>query len=137
MPKRRSPRRRSSVDAVYRTPWYNHNAIEPHATIALWTADDHLSVFDSTQVVGRFAATLGEVFGLKPTDVDVIAPFVGGGFGGKAGLWRNTVLCAAAAKAVKRPVRLALSREQVYPRRRRPDDGGTARRAGREATTAG
>src|SRR5688572_2652493 len=36
-----------SVDAVYRTPWYNHNAIEPHATIALWTADDHLSIFDS------------------------------------------------------------------------------------------
>jgi xanthine dehydrogenase YagR molybdenum-binding subunit len=71
-----------SVDTEYRTPWYNHNAIEPHATVALWTADDHLSVFDSTQAVGRFAATLGEVFGLKATDVDVIAPFVGGAFGG-------------------------------------------------------
>jgi len=103
-----------SVDAVYRTPWYNHNAIEPHATVALWTSDDHLSVFESTQGVGRFAATLGEVFGLKATDVDVIAPFVGGAFGGKAGLWWSPVLCAAAAKAVKRPVRLSLSREHVY-----------------------
>ena len=64
--------------------------------------------------MGRFAATIGEVFGLKATDVDVIAPFVGGGFGGKAALWWSSVLCAAAARAMKRPVRLALSREQVY-----------------------
>jgi len=103
-----------SVDAVYRTPWYNHNAIEPHAATAVWTADDRLTIFDSTQATRRFAATLGEVFDVKAANVDVIAPFVGGAFGGKGGLWWNSVLCAAAAKAVKRPVRLSLSREQVY-----------------------
>ena len=102
------------VDNVYRTPWYNHNAIEPHATLALWTADDHLSVFDSTQSVVRLAATIADVFSLKPKNVDVLSPFVGGGFGGKGGMWQHTVLCAAAARLFKRPVRIALSREQVY-----------------------
>ena len=102
------------VDTVYRTPWYNHNAIEPHATLALWTADDHLSVFDSTQSVVRLAATIADVFSLEPKSVEVLSPFVGGGFGGKAGMWQHTVLCAAAARLFKRPVRIALSREQVY-----------------------
>ena len=102
------------VDQTYRTPWYNHNAIEPHATVALWTADDHLSVFESTQAVSRCGETLADIFALESAQVDVIAPFVGGGFGGKGGLWQHTVLAAAAAKLTKRPVRIALSREQVY-----------------------
>jgi len=102
------------VDETYLTPWYNHNAIEPHATLALWTADDHLSVFESTQSLARCGATLADVFSLDAAQVDVIAPFVGGGFGGKGGLWQHTVLAAAAAKVMQRPVRINLSREQVY-----------------------
>ena len=103
-----------TVDGLYRTPWYNHNAIEPHATMAMWTDDEHLTVWDSTQCVTRRSRSLAEVFALEPDAVEVNAPFVGGGFGGKVGLWQHIVLCAAAAKVVKRPVRLALSREQVY-----------------------
>jgi xanthine dehydrogenase YagR molybdenum-binding subunit len=102
------------VDHLYRTPWYNHNAIEPHATMATWTDDEHLTVFDSTQCLRRFSSSLGEVFALTPEAIESHAPFVGGGFGGKAGLWQHSVLCAAAAKVVKRPVRLALTRAQVY-----------------------
>jgi xanthine dehydrogenase YagR molybdenum-binding subunit len=103
-----------SVDQVYRTPWYNHNAIEPHATLALWRGADRLSVFDSTQSVARLAATIADVFSLKPAKVEVLSPFVGGGFGGKGGMWQHTVLAAAAARLFERPVRIALSREQVY-----------------------
>jgi len=102
------------VDHVYRTPPYNHNAIEPHATIASWDDDHHLTVFDSTQTVSGYRYALAEIFGLAEDRVRVVALFVGGGFGGKAGLWQNTVLCAAAAKMLKRPVKLALSREQVF-----------------------
>lgn len=102
------------VDNIYRTPRYNHNAIEPHATIAAWEDDGSLTVFDSTQFVSGHRHALAGVFGLKPADVRVIAPFVGGGFGGKGGLWNNTALCAAAAKVAKRPVKLALSREGVF-----------------------
>jgi xanthine dehydrogenase YagR molybdenum-binding subunit len=101
------------VDHVYLTPRYNHNAIEPHATIAFWN-DGRLAVLDSTQSVYTTARSLALIFKLEPDDVQVVAPFVGGGFGGKGGLWNHTPLCAAAAKALKRPVKLSLSREGVY-----------------------
>jgi xanthine dehydrogenase YagR molybdenum-binding subunit len=92
---------------------YNHDAIEPHATIALWNEDGSLLVFDATQSVNLTAHTLAYVFDLKTEDVRVVAPFLGGGFGGKIG-WSNTPLCAAAAKVVNRPVKLALTREDTF-----------------------
>ena len=101
------------VDHVYRTPRYNHNAIEPHATIAWWN-DGNLVVLESSQSVFTTAASLALIFKIKPDQVQVISPFVGGGFGGKGGLWNHTPLCAAAAKALKRPVKLSLSRAGVY-----------------------
>lgn len=103
-----------TLDQVYRTPRYNHNAIEPHATIAFWNSDGSLAVLESSQSVNTAGRTLALIFGLKPEEVQVVAPFVGGGFGGKGGLWNHTPLCAAAAKAVQRPVKLSLSREGVY-----------------------
>lgn len=103
-----------TVDHVYLTPRYNHNAIEPHATIAYWDGDRSLVVLESSQSVNTVAHTLALIFGLEAEDVQVIAPFVGGGFGGKGGLWNYTPLCAAAAKALKRPVKLSLSREGVF-----------------------
>jgi xanthine dehydrogenase YagR molybdenum-binding subunit len=101
------------VDNVYRAARYNHNAIEPHATTAFWNEDGELAVFDTTQSVNLTAHTLAYIFRLKTEDVQVVSPFVGGGFGAKLG-WSNTALCAAAAKLVNRPVKLVLSREGVF-----------------------
>ncbi len=101
------------VGNTYRAPRYNHNAIEPHATTALWNEDGSLLVFDATQSVNLTAHTLAYVFDLKTEDVRVVAPFLGGGFGGKIG-WSNTPLCVAAAKVVNRPVKLALTREDTF-----------------------
>ncbi|MFN8675081.1 MAG: xanthine dehydrogenase family protein molybdopterin-binding subunit [Thermomicrobiales bacterium] len=102
------------VDHTYRTPRQNQNALEPHATIAIWEDDDHLLVLESTQFVNGLKHQLAHVFGLKPENVRVVSPFVGGGFGGKVALWSHTVLCAAAAKLAGRPVKLVLSREGVF-----------------------
>ena len=103
------------VDQIYRTPRYNHNAIEPHATIAVWDeAEENLTLFDATQFVYGIRDTIAGMFSMKGEQVRVLAPFVGGGFGGKGTMWDNTVLCAAAAKIVKRPVKLVLSREGIF-----------------------
>ncbi len=102
------------IDAMYHTPYHNHSAIEPHASVAFWESDHKVLLFDSTQFVEGYKASLAHVFDLKPENIRVVAPFVGGGFGGKAGFWWNTVLAVAAAKIVKRPVKLALSREGVF-----------------------
>ena len=102
------------IDNVYRTPFYNHNAIEPHATLAIWHDDESLTVFEGSQHLYGMKRTLAEVFDVKPENVRIVSPFVGGGFGGKGGLWFYNALAVAAAKEVKRPVKLALSREDVY-----------------------
>ncbi|HEY4028430.1 MAG TPA: xanthine dehydrogenase family protein molybdopterin-binding subunit, partial [Candidatus Dormibacteraeota bacterium] len=100
------------VDAIYRTPPHNHNAIEPHAVTLAWDGDV-LIVHGAEQGVVHLAGTLAEVFGLTPEQVHVTSPYVGGGFGAK-GVWDHQVLAAAAAKLTGRPVRLALPREGVY-----------------------
>ena len=102
------------LDRVYRTPRYNHNAIEPHASIAAWSEDGALTIYDTTQNLGGVSITLATMFSIKPDKVRVISPFVGGAFGGKGSMWFNTAMCAIAAKVVGRPVKLALSREGVF-----------------------
>jgi xanthine dehydrogenase YagR molybdenum-binding subunit len=101
-----------SVDARYTTPPHNHNAIEPHATTAVWDGD-RLTVHDTTQGVAWTRKHLAVRFEVPESGVRVIAPYIGGGFGGK-GLWAGTVLTVLAARATGRPVRLALTRESVY-----------------------
>ena len=100
------------VDAVYRTPWMNHNPIEPHAVTVAWEGD-RLVVHDATQMLNATAASLAKVFGIKEDKVHVSSPFVGGGFGSKA-LWDHQILAVAAAKLAGRPVRLALPRAGMH-----------------------
>ncbi|CAN5368740.1 hypothetical protein BH10PSE12_BH10PSE12_28240 [soil metagenome] len=105
------------VDHSYTTPPLNHNAIELHVATVHWQVDDQgegeVVVHDASQMITSTAAALAKVFGLKPEQVHVLSPFVGGGFGGK-GLWSHQVLAITASKLAKRPVRLVLSRESVY-----------------------
>ncbi|KQM18247.1 xanthine dehydrogenase family protein molybdopterin-binding subunit [Novosphingobium sp. Leaf2] len=100
------------VDHTYRTPRHNHNPIEPHAATLAWIGDE-LVIHDASQMVSQQAQTIGEVFGLKPEQVHLTSPYVGGGFGSK-GLWDHQIIAAAAARLSGRPVRIALSREGVY-----------------------
>jgi xanthine dehydrogenase YagR molybdenum-binding subunit len=103
------------VDHVYRTPPFNHNAIELHATIAQWSADERrLTVYDATQYVAGTQHMLAKQFGLNRENVRVIAQFVGGGFGGKGTAWPHVALAAASAKVARRPVKLSLSRAGVH-----------------------
>ncbi len=101
------------VDHVYTTPRYNHNAIELHATTAVWNGDK-LTVYDASQFVRGVADSLAKMFSLDKENVRVLAPFVGGGFGGKGSMWDHVQLCVLAAKVVNRPVKLVLSREGVF-----------------------
>jgi xanthine dehydrogenase YagR molybdenum-binding subunit len=100
------------VDNVYRTPRYNHAAIELHALTCAWEGDS-LTVHDTTQMVHLTQNTLAKVFGLPREKVRVLSPFVGGGFGNKM-IWDHHIFAIAAAKMSGRPVRLVLSREGVF-----------------------
>ena len=102
------------VDLTFTTPPYNHNAIEPHAAIAVWEGNDRLTVFDTSQFTAGGANSLADIFGLKKENVKLLAPFVGGGFGGKGTMWFYNQLCVMAAREIGRPVRIALSRKGVF-----------------------
>ncbi|QYC45277.1 Xanthine dehydrogenase molybdenum-binding subunit [Nonomuraea coxensis DSM 45129] len=102
-----------AVDLRFTTPPYHHNALEPHATTAVWDGD-LLTVHEGTQNIAWLRGHLAARFGVPERSVRVLSPYVGGGFGGKAMVWAGTLLAVLAARAVDRPVRLALSRAAVY-----------------------
>lgn len=102
------------VEETYETPIEHHQPMEPHATIAVWEADDKLVLYNGSQIVNGAQSAAAATLGLKPENVRIVTPHIGGGFGSKGGMWSNLVLSAVAAKAVKRPVKLALTRQQMF-----------------------
>ncbi|MDQ6606656.1 MAG: xanthine dehydrogenase family protein molybdopterin-binding subunit [Actinomycetota bacterium] len=103
-----------TVDAAFETPWQHNNPLEPHASLAIWDADDALTIYDSTQGASSAQQTLAKAFGLAPERVRIISPHVGGGFGSKGTPRPIAVLAALAAKLAGRPVKLAATRQQMF-----------------------
>jgi xanthine dehydrogenase YagR molybdenum-binding subunit len=101
------------LNTTYITPVEHHNPMEPHATIAAWDGGK-LTVWTATQGIDGAQATLAGQFGLDKTDVRVICPYLGAGFGSKGNTWPPATLAAMAARMVKRPVKLVLTRAQMF-----------------------
>jgi xanthine dehydrogenase YagR molybdenum-binding subunit len=102
------------VEQVYDTPFETHNPMEPHATIAVWDGPDKLTLYDATQGIFGDRERVAGMLGIEPDNVRVISPYLGGGFGSKGPTWSHVVLTAMAAQRVKRPVKLVLSRRQMF-----------------------
>jgi xanthine dehydrogenase YagR molybdenum-binding subunit len=102
------------VDAVYTSPREYHMTMEPHATVAYWTPEGTLTVWEPSQWVLGARTAFAEWFGLPVDKVRVISPYVGGGFGCKVGLHPHAALAAMAARVVGRPVKLVLTRPQSF-----------------------
>ncbi|MEI4262439.1 xanthine dehydrogenase family protein molybdopterin-binding subunit [Roseovarius sp. D0-M9] len=102
-----------TVEAEYITPFQHHNPIEMFSATAEWHGD-RLTVWMPSQSVRTLRAGIALAYGMAETSVRVISPFVGGAFGSKAGITPYTMLTIAAAKAVGAPVRLIVTRPQMY-----------------------
>ena len=98
---------------TYVQPSRHNNPMEPSATLAEWDGDQ-LTVHDAVQHGYSVQAVLAAAFGLPSSQVHVICPHTGGGFGSKGYVWPHQVLAAAAARIAGRPVKLVLSRSQMY-----------------------
>ncbi|MEV0225137.1 xanthine dehydrogenase family protein molybdopterin-binding subunit [Streptomyces sp. NPDC050704] len=101
------------VDATYQQARAHHNAMEPHATIARWDGDQ-LTLWDKTQWPIGTQKDVAAVFGIPNESVRVISPFVGGGFGNAIRAWPHIATAAVAARETGCPVKLVLSRRQLY-----------------------
>ncbi len=103
-----------TIDQTYTTPVQNHNPMEPHALTVVWQGDDHVTLYDTSQGIFGARKKLAALFGMPVANVRIISHFVGGGFGCKGSAWSHVGLAALAARVVKRPVKLVLTRQQMF-----------------------
>ena len=102
------------IEQTYTTSDRHHNQMEPHATAAVWESDGTLTLYETTQHIFGTKELVSIVLGVPPAKINVVSHFLGGGFGGKGYVWPHTLLAALAAKVLNRPVRLQLTRAQMY-----------------------
>ena len=101
-------------EAEYYIPIEHHNPMELYASTVMWDGDGKLTVYDKTQGVQNVQRYLCGVFKMKPDDVRVVSPFVGGAFGSGLRPQYQVVLAVLGARALERSVRLVLTRQQMY-----------------------
>ena len=101
------------VEAAYATPAQFHNAMEPHVVVAQWDGD-HLTLDMPNQALVMSCMAYGAYFGIPPQNVLIRSPYLGGGFGSKAILNGPQLLGIMAARMLQRPVKLVLTRAQMY-----------------------
>ena len=107
-------------EGEYYVPIEHHNPMEPYAATVIYENDGKLIVYDKTQGVQNVHRYLCGVFGMKPQDVRVMSPFVGGGFGSGLRPQFEVVLAVLAARALQRSIRVVLTRPQMYALGYRP-----------------
>jgi xanthine dehydrogenase YagR molybdenum-binding subunit len=101
------------IEATYQTPAQYHNAMEPHAIVAVWDGDT-LSIDTPSQGLAMAQGRIAGLFGISPEKIHIRSPFLGGGFGSKGLVSGPQVLGILTAKMVGRPVKLVLRREHMY-----------------------
>jgi xanthine dehydrogenase YagR molybdenum-binding subunit len=102
------------VEAEYRMPVEHHNPMETFAATAVWEGDDRITVFDKTQGPQNCRNYVANVFSLPRDKVRVLSPYVGGGFGSGLRPQYELPLAVLAALALKRSVRVTLTRQQMF-----------------------
>ncbi|CAN5295556.1 aldehyde oxidoreductase molybdenum-binding subunit PaoC [soil metagenome] len=96
-------------DATYTTPDESHAMMEPHASIAHWDSGK-VTIWTSNQMIAWGKKSIAKTLSIAETDVRLDSPYIGGGFGGKLFIRADAILAAVAAKAVRRPVKVAFTR---------------------------
>jgi xanthine dehydrogenase YagR molybdenum-binding subunit len=101
------------LDVTYTTPLQSHAMMEPHATLAMWE-DDNLILHTSSQMLNQGRDAVARTLNIPAEKVRLISPFIGGGFGSKLWVNADAILAAIAARQLNRPVKTALTRQQVF-----------------------
>jgi xanthine dehydrogenase YagR molybdenum-binding subunit len=100
------------LDAQYTTPDQSHTAMEPHASMAAWEGDK-LTVWTSNQMIDWCRTDLAATLKIPREKIRIVAPYIGGGFGGKLFLRSDAVLAALGARAINRAVKVMLPRPLI------------------------
>jgi xanthine dehydrogenase YagR molybdenum-binding subunit len=109
------------IEAHYHSPAEFHNPMEMHATTAIWAGDGQLMIYDKTQGAQNSRTYVAHVLKLHKRNVQVLCPYVGGAFGLGLRPGYQLVLAAMAALKLRRPVRVMLTRQQMFSFGHRPE----------------
>src|SRR6202790_3125714 len=101
------------IDVTYTTPLQSHAMMEPHATLAMWDGDK-LVLHTANQMLNQGQLVIATTLKIPVENVRLISPFIGGGFGGKLWATADGILAAIASRQLKRPVKIALRRQQIF-----------------------
>jgi len=101
------------VDVTYTTPDQSHAMMEPHASIARWDGDG-VTIYTSHQMLPRARTAIAETLGVPEEKVRLVSAFIGGGFGSKLVVYADPIVAALAARQLGRPVKVALTRPQIF-----------------------
>ncbi len=101
------------VDQTYTTPYHFSQPMEPNACLAVARGEE-LTVYVGAQMLGEARTSIASTLRIDPQKVHLVAPYVGGGFGSKLGVHAETILAALAARQLGEPVKLALTRQQIF-----------------------
>jgi xanthine dehydrogenase YagR molybdenum-binding subunit len=102
-----------TVDAWYQTPPQHHNPLELFQTTCAWDGEQ-LTVWESTQNVRGNQHGLAQQLGIKPKNIRIMSPYIGGAFGSRGELGQATALIALVSRRLNRPVKFVASRQQCF-----------------------
>ena len=104
------------VDATYTTPCHIHAQMEPHATLAYWEGgpNGRVVVHCASQLLESAQQAVASTLQIPPDKVRIVSRFIGGGFGGKLPVYGDVMLSAMASRQLNRPVKTALTRQQMF-----------------------
>src|SRR3982075_1974220 len=101
------------IDVTYTTPLQSHAMMEPHATLAMWEGD-RLILHTANQMLNQGRQAVATTLKIPVENVRLVSPFIGGGFGGKLWVNADAILAAIASRQLNRPVKIALTRQQIF-----------------------
>ncbi len=101
------------LDVTYTTPLQSHAMMEPHATLAVWEGDK-LILYTANQMLSQGRDSVARTLKMPPENVRLVSHYIGGGFGAKLWVNADAILAAIAARQLNRPVKTALTRQQIF-----------------------
>lgn len=91
-----------------------HLPIETHATVAIKDPDGKLAIYSSTQCPHYLHKATSKALAMDPAHIRIVACSNGGGFGGKSDVFNHEIVVGKAAMILDRPVKICLTREEVF-----------------------
>lgn len=103
-----------TIEAEYEMPFEVHLPMEMHGLTVLWDGPDKITLYEKTQYLAGTQGSIARVFGIPEKNVHVITKYVGGAFGNAGSTWPHSIATAIAAKQLQRPIKLSLTRDQMF-----------------------